>query len=211
MKQIITLITVGIIALSCSEKSPIKSNITYYPTFEVIDGPYIITELGSGFTDPGVIANEGENEIPVSVTGSVDPNTEGFYILEYSATNSDGFSATTTRNVIVTSSIDDVLNTDLSGTYWRSNNPDRAAEVTKVADGFYNITDAFPPNGIAVVFGQVNGTTLVIPEQSSVFGSVIADEYTDPQTSAFIIDDATIGWNMRVGGFGVFGIEFNKQ
>ena len=67
-----------------------------------LNGPATMNvELGTTFTDPGATASDEElGPLPVTVSGSVDPNVAGTYTLSYSATN--GYRTTTiTRTVIV--------------------------------------------------------------------------------------------------------------
>jgi len=197
--------------VSCSDEDPITSRVTSYPTFDITGGQYMIVEIGNTYTEPGITALEGTTSIEVTTTGTVDTSSEGIYPITYSATNSDGFDGTITRYVLVTPNETEIRNNDLSGTYWRSNNSAREVTISKVADGFYHITDAFPTNGIPVTFGQTSTNILVVWNQSSGFGPVVADQFNDPATAGIITDSVTLGWNMRVGGFGVFGITFNKQ
>lgn len=79
------------------------SKTTYYVTFDLTGGSLVTTPKGTPFTDPGFKATEGTTDVSgkTAVTGSVDPNTIGIYELTYSAVNSDGFSASSVRTVIV--------------------------------------------------------------------------------------------------------------
>lgn len=92
------------------------SKITYYPDFVITGGEYYRHQVGTSFTDPGYTAFEGENELDVTATGSVDSDTPGIYELNYSATNVDGFDGSAKRFVIVTDELDD-SGVDMSGTY----------------------------------------------------------------------------------------------
>ncbi|MBC9796829.1 immunoglobulin-like domain-containing protein [Sinomicrobium weinanense] len=209
--NILVIVVLGFLAVSCSEERPIESDITFYPTFELAGGPYVLVEKGTSYEDV-VTAMEGDTEIEVVTTGSVDTNVEGLYVLNYSATNSDGFDGTALRYVIVTDQIENVRNNDLSGKYEPGNDNDGTQTITKIADGFYNCPDVFPSNGISAIFGQVNDSVLVIPVQPSPYGDVSADKYNDPDAGGLIIDDVTIGWDLRVAGYPIFdGIELTKQ
>ena len=79
-------------------------------TEDEIETQEITVECHTGFTDPGATANDACNgPSPVSVTGTVDPNTVGTYTLTYSATDqhgtpgdpSDDLVATITRTIHV--------------------------------------------------------------------------------------------------------------
>lgn len=196
---------------SCSEERPIESKITYFPTFEVSGDEYLLVQSGVAFNDPGVVAKSGDSELPVSKTGTVDPNQPGVYKLSYSATNSDGFDASTDRYVIVTEDPDLIINSDLSGSYTRDSNPAHIMTLTKITDGVYEADDILPTNGIKAVIIQYSGTELVIPLQSSGFGNIIADTANDAETSATLIDGTDITLNTRIGSFGVFTRNFIKN
>jgi len=65
------------------------------------DNPITI-EGGGSFTDPGATATDNyDTTVTVTTTGSVDVNTLGSYTITYSATDSSGNTATTTRTVNV--------------------------------------------------------------------------------------------------------------
>lgn len=72
--------------------------------------------VGSTFTDQGVVAMEGEDDVTASVVvkSNVDTNKIGVYSISYFATNVDGFDSSTERTVIV---YDPSVTTDVSGTY----------------------------------------------------------------------------------------------
>jgi hypothetical protein len=92
------------------------SKITYFITFDVLGGETVTVELGSAYTDPGVIATEGETDVTKKVItkGSVDPNKKGIYTITYSGVNVDGFASSATRTVFV---YDPNITTDISGSY----------------------------------------------------------------------------------------------
>lgn len=57
---------------------------------------------GESFTDEGVIAQDNiDSKVDVKVTGKVDTNTPGEYMLTYTATDAAGNTTTETRKVIV--------------------------------------------------------------------------------------------------------------
>ncbi len=87
------------------------SRLTYYPEF-IVNGESIeFIELGEAWADPGVVATENDEEIPVvvSVVGdyfnssgeSVNTDIADKHIVTYTATNSDGFDGTAERIVYV--------------------------------------------------------------------------------------------------------------
>src|SRR5690554_360057 len=85
----------------CDLADPIESEITEYADFNMEGESFIYHQVGTAFTDPGVTAMEGEDELEVQITGTVDPNETGVYYITYSAVNSDGFAASADRIVAV--------------------------------------------------------------------------------------------------------------
>ncbi|MCL5129050.1 immunoglobulin-like domain-containing protein [Algibacter sp. L1A34] len=102
--------------------------------------------VGSAFSDPGVTAFEGEEDVTanVVVSGSVDTSTIGTNSITYSIVNADGFSKEITRTVIVHPVADSGI--DYSGIYTgdsRGEIMDSGCVITKVAPSTYLATDFF--------------------------------------------------------------------
>ncbi|WP_461631909.1 immunoglobulin-like domain-containing protein [Labilibaculum euxinus] len=116
------------------------SRITYFPDFTLEGGQFYRHEMGTAYTEPGVVAMEGENELTVTTTGEVDSNVPGLYEIVYSATNVDGFIGTISRYVIVTDEIDDSA-VNLSGEYELVNSSlvIFSVPVKKKDAGYYNM------------------------------------------------------------------------
>ena len=115
------------------------SRLTYYVNLEMQGDAMMLVPVGTSFTDPGVKATlAGEDcQDRVKITGAndVDVNTVGFYDIEYSAVNNDGFPASVSRTVVVydpsvTASIAGTYSTDMGATLYGKNKltfADRAA------------------------------------------------------------------------------------
>lgn len=204
------LLLVLVLIMACSEEKPIPSDITYYPDFEITGGENFFVELGDTFTDPGVIASSGDATLPVTSSGTVDTNTPGVYVINYTATNSDGFDGSASRNVIVVDDMAAVAANDLSGDYTVSDWSGRPSSVTKIADGIYQVEDIIPYNGLSVVMYQVSSSKLVIPSFSSPFGTVYADSDLYPGTSGTITADG-FTLNTYISCCGVFSSIFVKN
>lgn len=132
------------------------TEITYYPTFTLVDGSAIAVEVGQPFTDPGFVCMEGDTDISdkVKVSGSVDTNQLGVYTLTYSATNVDGFSGSVNRQVSV---YNPAVTTDIAGSYTASDGTHRltfssgvttaysgyAVNIIKMAPGIFSVSDFF--------------------------------------------------------------------
>jgi hypothetical protein len=152
------------------------SFVTSYPILKVNGGEAIAVVKGTAFADPGVVATENGQEIPVEVSGNLDLATPGFYKLVYTATNSDGYSASVTRLVAVTAQ--DVSATDISGTYYRASN-NRQSTVTKVSSGLYFMTDCWgtatsggAPYPVSTWLLHTGGSSLILKydESGAPFG-----------------------------------------
>ncbi|MBU3821875.1 DUF5011 domain-containing protein [Flavobacteriaceae bacterium XHP0103] len=202
-----SLALVMLFMASCSEEAPIPSQITYYPTFDITGGQYIMVETGSTFTDPGVIANVGDGTVPVVTSGTVNTDEAGLYTLYYSATNADGFEASSFRYVIVVDDPAAIAANDLSGTYSVGT---RSATLTKVSDGVYEADDILPPNRIRALIFQISDTELIVPVQSSPFGPVYADPSIDPNSGGEL-NGSDFTLKTSVGSFGIFTRTFLKN
>jgi len=147
------------------------SRVVQFAVLQMSGSEYMSVVKGSTFTDPGVKAFEGSNEIPVTITGSVNTDETGLYILTYSATNTDGFSATTTRTVVVIAS-NELPDVDLSGKYDYVGSSTYTSTVTKVAEGTYTTDNAWSgATVIPLVFVSLDGATISIPDQSTAYGA----------------------------------------
>lgn len=152
------------ILVSCDDNSTADvSRVTNYPLIEILGDDTIYIPQGTAFTDPGVIATEGGVEIPVvtAVQGlyrggtTLDTNFGDVYLVSYTATNSDGFSISGVRTVVVYPPTGDLVNS-IEGVYIstvRRNgnllNPAQGSSVNmeyvyiwKNTDGTYAVSDA---------------------------------------------------------------------
>lgn len=137
---------------SCNDDETTDTKITYYVTFNLTGGEVYTIPVGTAYSEPGFTAAEGDNDVTssVSVDGTVDGNTVGFYPVTYSATNVDGFESSITRNVFV---YDPSVTADLSGDYVTAAGthrqrgtattpyPGYKVTLTQVAPGVFYITD----------------------------------------------------------------------
>lgn len=138
----------------CDKTSEGTTSITYYVNFEMNGEETMLVPVGETFTDPGVVALEGDEDVTASVTteSNVNANEVGLYSVSYSATNADGFSSSVKRTVIV---YDPTVKTDASGAYtvdasvsYREMNGAKGAfkgdfsvTVDPVAPGIFYISD----------------------------------------------------------------------
>src|SRR6185503_13116523 len=66
------------------------SRVTFFPVLTLNGERYTTINVGSPFTDPGIVAKEGSADITYTKSGSVNTNVPGIYTLTYTAVNKDG-------------------------------------------------------------------------------------------------------------------------
>ena len=132
-----------LIATGCEKTSLGVTDITYYPVITLQgDNPYVV-QLGGGFTEPGYSATlDGEDYTSsVTVTSNVNPDIPGIYAITYSATNPDGLSWSTTRDVYVLNP-GGVANVYMSHCWMGSRDYNNLPIViSPVSDGVYELED----------------------------------------------------------------------
>ena len=184
----------AIIALfsSCDDiETEDLSVVTVYA--DIVFDSKVVVEKGESFT-PSASATEGETDLDVVIDGEVDTNTVGVYIINYSATNSDGFSATKEQTVIVHDP--SLVGTDVSGDIYDTNRSTRTGVISLVegTTSIFYCTD-MGGGGILPLYFQMNGDDMYVIDQPYNYGSVNdADGIYDPITKTFDITFST-GWN----------------
>lgn len=132
----------------------------------------------TNYTDQGATATDDiDGTLTVSVSGSVNMNSAGEYILTYTATDAAGNKATAERTVVVDGAlylaggytVEDYTGAVYNGTY-----PETVSSST-INYNKVNFTKfAFYVN--AAAYGTVSGTTITIPQQTILnCGSPAAD------------------------------------
>lgn len=103
LKISIYLFAIVLMLGACETKKDSEgiSKITYFPEFTVNGDLTVYVPSNSEYVDAGASAEENGVSIPVTTTNTVDVTTPGQYVVVYSATNSDGFEGTATREVTV--------------------------------------------------------------------------------------------------------------
>jgi len=150
----LSLLFLSLVFVSCDKESEGISKVTTFPVITLTGETSIGVALGQPFVDPGFKAMEGTKDITkdVVVNGTVDVTKPGPYLLEYVATNSDGFKRSSTRTVVVYDK-SSISTADISGTYTstikRTNTNTSASSsrgpfsivITKISDGLFLIDD----------------------------------------------------------------------
>jgi hypothetical protein len=148
------------------EKEVGSSKIVYFPTVSIKGDRLIIINQGTAFTDPGVTADLNGQSVPAPSATSVNVNVPGVYVLEYVATNPEGFTASDWRTVVVMSNSAQVTNNNFAGTYLRDNGV--SVFWAKTGRGVYTVEN---PGGAGVGVGffvtliNYDGNKFAIPQQ----------------------------------------------
>ena len=187
MKKILYSLFVcfGLIALaSCEKTTQDTSKITYYVTFELIDGPTNFVPVGSTFKDPGVIATENgvdvKEKVKVLITDasgeevpSVSTASAGMYTITYSALNADNFPASASRTVFV---YDPAVTVSMAGTY--------SADMEASTYGLKGATFA----DYAASYGNTDKCTGIV--------------FTELAPGIYQCNDLLAGWYNQIRGYG---------
>lgn len=174
MKKIIFgfLIIAGFASCKKETKDVSKVYDATISKLELIGDAIYSPPAGStSYVDPGATFTDDDGTTrklttPISLP---DLSTPGFYSVQYKQTSIHGWVRTASRLVLV-SKVDPSV--DLSGTYVRGT---AEVTVTKLGTGLYTISNV---GGVAgrpeyvydVYFGQLNDSTLRIPEQDGPLG-----------------------------------------
>ena len=194
-------------AMSCEEDKVTEgiSTITNYPVITLKGEQWNQVAVGGAFTDAGAIATEGDKEIAVKVTGTVDTKTPGVYVLEYEAVNKDGFSSVEYRYIGVISA---AATTDLTGSYKRNAGANGISKVTKVSGNLYKADNvggvAVPSPGDAVFFYYFDKGKLGVPYQLTPGNAFEC-------TNATVKEGVSYSWVVINSGFGTALRTFEKQ
>lgn len=196
MKKIFYFI-LAILAVSCSDTSTDDvSRVTNYPVLTLNGDEEIFVPYGGQFTDPGIIAKEGEQTITYTSTikgkyrgkNTVDTSIIDEYIVTYTAINQDGFPASINRKVIVNKAGDLVNSIEgvyistakrngalLSATQGSSENMEYIY-IWKNTDGTFEVSDAFGGwYDIGRAFGVVGATP-----GGKITGNIQTNTFTFP-------------------------------
>lgn len=210
MKKGLKLIMIALTlfaAFSCEEDKVTEgiSRITYYPVITLKGEQWNQVPVGGTFTDAGATAKEGDTEIPVKTSGTVDTKTPGVYVIEYTAVNKDGYSSVEYRYVGVISA---AATADISGNYKRNAGAFGVSKVTKVSGNLYTSDNvggvAVPSPGETVYFYYFDKGKIGCPYQRTSGNAFEC-------TNASIKEGVSYSWVVINPGFGTALRTFEKQ
>ncbi len=97
------LALIGFGLSSCEKESANKTMVTIYADMQLEGDDYMVIDKGSTYTDPGFSATVDGKDVSanVKIIGEVDSSVSGVYTILYTYTNSDGFTSSLTRIVVV--------------------------------------------------------------------------------------------------------------
>ncbi|MEO6870231.1 MAG: immunoglobulin-like domain-containing protein [Ginsengibacter sp.] len=207
----ILAIAIIILIASC-KKDPVTntsekvgiSKVTHFPILTMVGEQMILVPNGGTFTDPGVTAKAGSTEVPVTAAGNLNTSQDGVYVITYSAKNSDGFSATTYRTIVVYSADASSEAHDLSGSYLRS----ATGQLTiwkKIAPGTYLVTNpggAASGGNLSIIVLNPTGYIIHAPSQPASDGSISGTQnetFTpgSPDKYTWVFINPTYGTSLR--------------
>lgn len=229
-KIIITLLFASTFFVACDDIDTANvSQLTNYPIITVTGDNPIYVPLGGTYTDPGAVALEGTEEIQTTQTylgmyrgdKTINTNKADQYTETYTAVNKDGFSASSTRTVIVYQNGDLVNSIEGLYTCTISRNGITPSDkyknikyvfIWKNTDGTYEVSDAFGGwyqygRGLGVDYITPGGTINAIdiptnqftfpgnPLTNNGFGGVadMIDMTVNPSTKQIVF---TTNWNV---------------
>jgi len=216
-KLIIFSFLVAAFMVSCNEADIVDtdqqvgiSKVTYYPILTVTGEEYVTVAKGGTFTDPGATAEAGGASVPVVASGTVDTNTVGVYVVTYTATNTDGFSASASRFVVVYSTDAGAAAQDLSGNYARTSNGS-VSTWTKIAPGTYKVFNpgGAPGTNLTVIAFNPTGNIIHVPTQPDSAGGTTS--CTNNAGGADITYNNGYAWKVVNTGYGTSLRTFVKQ
>jgi hypothetical protein len=190
------------------------STITTYVRYNLTGGDLVTIPLGTKYVEPGFTAFEGDTNKTetVKVEGQVDDSRIGLYTVTYSAVNSDGYTSSVDRRVVVydpaASDID--LTGDYSSRVSRNSNPPRgytnlSVSIEKLAPGFFYVSDFLGgfydqgrDYGYGSAFAMTGYFTLNTDKTITYVSSLIpgwGDSLNDFTTGVYDPATGNISWN----------------
>lgn len=172
----IGLVILSTVLFSCKKDNFVStdtqvgiSNVTYFANFNMSGAQYQSIVKGGTYTEAGVTATETGKPLKVTTDGTVNTAVVGLYIINYSATNKDGFASSVSRYIAVLPSAE-VAGVDISGKYDYAAGG-TTATITKLAPGFYYVSNIYSAaTTIPAYLISVNGTAITVPLQETGFG-----------------------------------------
>lgn len=201
MKKIIAIVTLTMLFAACSKDTDDVSKLVTVSYPEVtLKGESIVTlQVGAAYTDAGATVKDditGQTSDLTPADSNVDPSAPGLYLVQFLAANANGYEASKTRVVTVTSVTNSI---DYSGNYVRSNG--QICVITKIDNGVYQLNNPGGAPGaddVIIYMVEAGPGTFVAPAQPSVVGSfaLVGIKIIGPVAS-WTVDNAGYGTQVR--------------
>jgi len=191
MKKIFYFL-LAIVAISCSDTSTDNvSKVTFYPVMTLNGDRTIVLNQGDTYTELGAVSLAGSDELPVTITGTVNTSVPNVYKLTYTSVNVDGFSVTLTRAIVVLSTAPSTIN--LEGAFIR--NGANINNVTKLSDRKYTCDNATgfttgDEDNLTLIFYNVDDVHIYAPYQENASSTGISAE----SSVGTIVDKDNFSW-----------------
>lgn len=159
-KIIILLLLLPVFFTGCSmfinkDTTGNVSMISYKPVMKLVGDPIMSLKAGSSYTEQGVEAYAGDTLLDYEiVSGKVKPDSIGFYVVTYKATNGFGWSSYSYRAVLVHDGTP--YEGDISGTYKKGFLFKSTIQKYSI-DGYYQIDNVWQQQGtvIPIIFADM--------------------------------------------------------
>ena len=97
------MLSLGFTSCNDDEDQMTDTRVTHFAQLDLLGDDLVEINVGDTYKEPGFVATEAGEDISskVVVSGTVDTSVPGFYDLNYSVSNVDGFAVSATRTVMV--------------------------------------------------------------------------------------------------------------
>ena len=226
IKYLILFLSTIFFFTSCEKETEGVSGIV---RFKLLGDETMLVKLGTSYQEPGceVIYRGEDITKTVQITGDVNGQVVGLYMVNYTYTNPDGIKTTISRKVIVA---DPTVTTDISGQYItatgtyrlrggvRTDYPGFKVIITKIAPGFFQISDflggyydqraTYGPAYATSGFIQLKSDNSITLLSSS--NTAWKDALTDLTEASCSPNNNTVTWKADYAGM-LFTVVLNKQ
>jgi len=148
------------------------SAVSTKPTVVLLGEPIMSIQQGETYTDAGVGAEAGDNAVNVEIiSGEVNPNEIGFYVVTYRAENEYGWQTYAYRSVLVHDGTP-YNNETIEGRYKVGFSFKETVEKHSVF-GYWSMSNFMPKTGaeFPILFAeQPDGTLTVVPDEHPTYG-----------------------------------------
>lgn len=170
------IILVSLSSCSLFVENDTTGNVSYVsikPVVTLLGDPIMSIKVGDTYVDAGVEAYAGDTVLYAEIiSGAVDDQKEGFYVVTYEATNGFGWKTTTYRTVLVHDGTP--YQEDIGGTYKKGFNFETTVSKYSIL-GYWKMENVFQEEGVEfpIVFADMgDGVNYnIVPDEHPTKGS----------------------------------------